>query len=485
MDPGDLLNDRYKIVRHIKRGGMGAVYEARDTKLADSPCAVKEILEAARRSQDSQYIESRFFQEMKALAALDHSSIPKVRDYLTVDSVIYIVMDLVQGQSLEEEIEQTMGLTGRPIPPEKCVEDMLALLDTVEYLHQQEPAIIHRDIKPANVLRETRGGRIKLVDFGLARQLDDNSRHTLVGTLGYCAPEQMMGKGSFESDLYSVGMTLYHLLTGKRPDMINLDALRPDLPGLRPGLAEIVEKATQPRPADRYHSCAEMSDALRAWLVAEPAPRPAATPEPEPARRPAAPAAVEPVATASRGNSQMLAGVGAVTLALAFGLFMGRETAPAPAASPTGTPLVVTRPLPPLEQPAPQSLPPVPVPAAAPPVVAQAPSPAPAPTTRPRPIHHPRPQPAPVPAPTSADQPDPEVGLDSPPAYPTYTGPPIEHHPSVGFQVETPPPGQPTGGPPENPDPGFPQVRRNPNQDQNQWMRNRRNTNRRWTRRRF
>ena len=88
VNQGDLLQERYRIVRHIKKGGMGAVYEARDTKLADSPCAVKEILETARLGQDSQYIEARFFQEMKALAALDHACIPKVRDYLTVDSVV-------------------------------------------------------------------------------------------------------------------------------------------------------------------------------------------------------------------------------------------------------------------------------------------------------------------------------------------------------------------------------------------------------------
>lgn len=447
---------------------MGAVYEARDTKLADSACAVKEILEGARTGRDSQYVEARFFQEMKALAALDHPSIPKVRDYLTVDSVVYIVMDLVQGQSLDDEIEQSMGLSGQPLAPEKCVEDILALLDTVQYLHQQSPPIIHRDIKPANILRETRSGRIKLVDFGLARQLDDNSRHTLVGTLGYCAPEQMMGKGSFESDLYSVGMTLYHMLTGKQPEMLNLDALTPDLPGLRPGLSQIVEKATQPRPADRYHSCREMMDDLKAWLVAEPTPKPL-PPKPEQALAPIP----SPVAVpAAKSQVNTLVGISAVLLALGFGLFMGRETAPSTASSPSASPPPLARlQAPAAETPAPPVpiQPPVQVPPSTP-VVAEAPPGPPKPPQRRNLPAPPRPQPEPQPAPTVEKGPDPEVGSLGGPAYPTYNGPPIQPRPPVEPQIEAPPDDLPAGGPPEAVEPGNTQIQRKPNLKQ--WLRN-------------
>lgn len=412
MEQGDLLQDRYRIVRHIKRGGMGAVYEARDTKLAESPCAVKEILETARLGKDSQYIESRFFQEMKALAALDHHSIPKVRDYLTVDSVVYIVMDLVQGQSLEDEIEQSMGLTGNPPDPEKSVQDVLELLDTVAYLHEQTPPVLHRDIKPANILRETRSGRIKLVDFGLARQLDENSSHTLVGTLGYCAPEQMMGKGCFQSDLYSVGVTLHHLLTGTRPESLNFEPLHPDVPGLRPGLAEIVEKATQLRPADRYSNCQQMSEALKAWLHKSPSalgqlPTARQLPASGPAR------------------SRLVGGLVAVALALTVGLWLLRKTAPeVPLATPTAA-VAVTEPtpLPPVET--------VAFPVAVP-VVAEIPAPAPAPAA---PVE---PAPAPIPpAQPPAPPPPPRAEVEPEPAYPTYQGPPAE--PAVGFQSPQPP----------------------------------------------
>ncbi len=451
-----MLQERYKIVRHIKKGGMGAVYEARDTKLADSPCAVKEILETARLGQDSQYIEQRFFQEMKALAALDHASIPKVRDYLTVDQVVYIVMDLVQGQSLEEEIEQTMGLTGQPLNPEKSVEDILALLDTVDYLHQQQPPILHRDIKPANVLRENRSGRIKLVDFGLARQLDGNSNHTLVGTLGYCAPEQMMGKASFQSDVYSVGVTLHHMLTGKRPETISFDPLHPDVAGLRPGLAAIVEKATQPRPGDRYATCQEMRDDLRSWLHGKTqkpvqiAPRTIATPSP---------------AAAPASRTPLLAGMAAVTLALAVGLFMGRETAPAAPAQPSQTPAAPVAPV------AAQPVVPPPAPASAAAYVPPAP---PRPQMRPQPARHLPPPPAPVPAPAPVPVALPRPEVDQAPAYPTYQAPPIEPTHSVGFQSPEVPE---QGGPPEfqgaSPNPNFQPSR--PRRQFNRWRNRRRN----------
>ena len=416
VNQGDLLQERYRIVRHIKKGGMGAVYEARDTKLADSPCAVKEILETARLGQDSQYIEARFFQEMKALAALDHACIPKVRDYLTVDSVVYIVMDLIQGQSLEEEIEQSMGLTGQPLPPDKCVEDILALLETVDYLHQQDPPILHRDIKPANVLRETRSGRIKLVDFGLARQLDENSRHTLVGTLGYCAPEQMMGKASLQSDLYSVGVTLHHLLTGRRPETISFDPLHLDLEGLRPGLAEIVEKATQPRPAERYTSCREMRLQLEAWLKGKPLSARLTLPEPPPTT----------TLPPSPSRTPLLAGVTAVGVALFVGLWMGRQTATHSPVSAKQTPV--------LSQPSPPS------------PVAQLPTaPAPAPPSVPATAHVPPPPPVKVPppaprrvtAPIAAPHP-PE--LEPAPAYPTYQAPPVEPPQAAVFQAPGPEP---------------------------------------------
>lgn len=260
LQTGELLHGRYRIVRAIKQGGMGAVYEAADTKLANSPCAVKEISDEARAGNDCDYIESRFFEEMKALANLDHPCIPRLRDFFRENSVVYLVMDLVRGRNLEEELNQR-----EPLDPELVVRDMICLLETLSYLHGQHPPIIHRDVKPANLLRDERTGAIKLVDFGLARELT-SANHTAVGTLGYCPPEQMMGQAVVGSDLFSVGVTLCQLLTRQPPDLACFEPLRPDLPHLRPGLAEIIEKATHLKPAHRYCSADEMAEALRAWL---------------------------------------------------------------------------------------------------------------------------------------------------------------------------------------------------------------------------
>jgi serine/threonine protein kinase len=265
LQPEQLLHERYRIVRILKSGGMGSVYEAIDTKLADSPCAVKEIHEAALASRESGYIQSRFYEEMKSLVALDHAAIPKVRDYLNEDNKVYIVMELVQGRSLQEEIEQRQELH-QEAPVDYIALDMIRLLDTLTYLHGQTPPVIHRDVKPANILRDSRSGQIKLVDFGLARSAGGPNTQTVVGTMGYCAPEQMMGKAEPRSDVYSVGVTMMHLLTGVTPEMELFEARKPELPGVRPGLSEIIEKATQVKPGERYSSAAEMSAALQGWL---------------------------------------------------------------------------------------------------------------------------------------------------------------------------------------------------------------------------
>ncbi|MBT9586789.1 serine/threonine protein kinase [bacterium] len=262
LAPGQVLQDRYRVVRIIKSGGMGSVYEAIDGKLADSPCAIKEILDEAKSGQDADYIQARFYEEMKALSGLDHPAIPKVRDYLTLNSNVYIVMDLIQGKSLLEEVMES----NQPLHPELVAQDMLQLLDALVYLHSHDPPIIHRDIKPANILRDRRSGMIKLVDFGLARQVQGLKTQTMVGTMGYSAPEQMMGKSEPRSDLYSVGVTLEHLLTGKIPQPNLLQGHRIQRSGLRPGLAEIVERATQPTMDHRFRSARQMAEALGAWV---------------------------------------------------------------------------------------------------------------------------------------------------------------------------------------------------------------------------
>ncbi len=177
---------------------MGAIYTAKDTKLADSLCAIKEIL------LNTINCELRFCQEMAALARLDHPSIPRVRDFFRLRGKSYLVMDLIQGAN----------------PAPKVVRDMLEVL---EYLHSHDPPLLYRDIKPANLVRERRGSKIKVIDFGLARTVTPEAQQqTAVGTMGYCAPEQMYGKAEPRSDVFSVGATMLHLLRGQPCDLMAL-----------------------------------------------------------------------------------------------------------------------------------------------------------------------------------------------------------------------------------------------------------------------
>ncbi|MBX3171843.1 MAG: protein kinase [Candidatus Eremiobacteraeota bacterium] len=161
-----------------------------------------------------------------------------------------------------------MGAQGvNPAP--KVVRDMLQVLEVLDYLHSHEPPLLHRDIKPANLVRERRGGKIKVVDFGLARTVTpDIQQQTAVGTMGYCAPEQMYGKAEPRSDVFSVGATLLHLLTGEPCDLMALALSESQgLPNLPEGLRQIVAKAIDFKAAKRYAGAREMAAALDRWLV--------------------------------------------------------------------------------------------------------------------------------------------------------------------------------------------------------------------------
>lgn len=387
-----LLHGRYEILEIIKSGGMGAVYEARDSKLADSPCAVKEILED---KQNEIYFQTRFEQEMKMLAELDHPAIPRVRDFFRLRGKHYLVMDLVRGQSLFDELVEKEA----PLSPEQVASDMLELLDVLDYLHGHSPPMIHRDIKPSNILRDRRG-QIKLVDFGLARAAC-GATQTAVGTLGFCAPEQSVGRADPRSDLYSVGATMLQLLTGYDPDLLNPNQQLQKVP---PGLRQIIQRATRLKAQERYASAKEMATDLKLYQKGLGAA----------AGRTAEPETAEPhviyvasPATPWRGYAT----AAAIVLALGLGTLLGRSEASPPAQAPAPA-----APRPMAQQPTPpqftatQS---VAAPSAAPTQMANYIPP------RPQPVAPPE-KPAPTrPAPPPAEI-RPSLGASS---YPTYHGP--------------------------------------------------------------
>ncbi len=224
LTPNAILQSRYRIVRHLGRGGMGAVYEAVDLRLGHT-VALKQALTCDEK------LWKQFEQEARMMAMLNHPVLPRVSDYFTEDNRAFFVMQFVEGSDLSEIIAQQPG----PLPRNAVVAWADQVLDALVYLHSHDRQIIHRDIKPHN-LRITDDGRIVLLDFGLAKSKganyeDNESDRSIFGYSPRYAPlEQIQDLGTTpQSDIYALGATLYHLLTGVKPP----DALTARWPRIR------------------------------------------------------------------------------------------------------------------------------------------------------------------------------------------------------------------------------------------------------------
>ncbi len=240
LRPGDLLRDRYHIRQAVGQGGMGFIYLAEDARLTGRLCAVKEVVGDPNASpQAEQQAREQFYREASVLARLDHPSLPKVSDFFSEGDRDYLIMDYVPGQDLSD-IAAAARDEGRFLAEADVLGWARQLIDALEYLHSQEPPVLHRDIKPGN-LKLTPNGTIKLVDFGLVKLLDPDERTVTIvqgrGTAHYTPLEQYGGDPGHtdaRSDIYSLGATLYHLLSNDAPLEAKQRFLKPGtLPGLR------------------------------------------------------------------------------------------------------------------------------------------------------------------------------------------------------------------------------------------------------------
>lgn len=259
LEIGSLVDGKYRILRKIGQGGMSVVYMAINERV-NKTWAIKEVRKDGVSNFD--VVKQGLIVETDMLKRLDHPHLPSIIDVIDGDGSFLIVMDYIEGQTLSKILEDY-----GPQPQESVIDWGKQLCDVLGYLHSRKPPIIYRDMKPSNVMLKP-DGNIVLFDFGTAREYKLSSQEdtTCLGTRGYAAPEQYGGHGQTDArtDIYCLGATLYHLLTGHNPSLppYEMKSIRDWDPNLSVGLEYIIQKCTQPNPLERYQSCAELMYAL-------------------------------------------------------------------------------------------------------------------------------------------------------------------------------------------------------------------------------
>lgn len=269
----------YKIVREVARGGMGAIYRAED-RAHRRVVAIKEACLDPACGGNIEQIRERLTFEMRALMPLDHPNIPKVYEQFTRYENAYLVMEFIEGQTLQRIQEQTVA-TRKRLEQARVLGWVIQVLDALVYLHEQPKPIIHRDLKPENMILSV-DGRVVLVDFGLMkqveRQLESGPLIHAVGTIEFAPPEQYAESGAHtdqRSDIYSLGATMYYLLAGHLPPRaverilpmsISVPLKRGMLtrlnPTVSPRIEAVIFKAMEIEPEQRFQSAREMREAI-------------------------------------------------------------------------------------------------------------------------------------------------------------------------------------------------------------------------------
>lgn len=247
------FHDTYEIKSIIGKGGMSTVYLAEHKRL-HTRWALKEV----RKQQGARF---DFLAESNILKRLQHPMLPRIVDIFEDEQCVYVVEDFVEGVSLDDLLKKQ----GR-ISEAQGTQWFNDLCGVLRYLHTQNPPIIYRDMKPSNIMLQP-DGALKLIDFGIAREYkqESNADTTYIGTKGYAAPEQF-GKAQTDArtDIYALGVTMYHLLTGKSPyePPYQLVPVRQLVPGLSRGIEHVIDRCVQPEPEARYQSVDELLNDL-------------------------------------------------------------------------------------------------------------------------------------------------------------------------------------------------------------------------------
>lgn len=280
-----LCSGAYRILEPLGKGGMGALYLAADTDAFDRRCVVKELLEYYNPTdpEEADKAQTRFETEARLLAELSHPGIPRIYRYFSEAGRHYIVMEYIEGETLERAVTHLAPLgntvSAHTMPVEEVVRHAIRICRVLEYLADRPTPIIHHDIKPANLIVDETSGEVRLVDFGTAqarlrwatRARLGEGVSSLFGTEGYAAPEQHQGSSESRSDVYALAATVYHLLTDDDPSEHPFHF--PVLESLPGPLAEALERALRPE-VGRRSTAAEFRQAMEAWLIPDEAQQP-------------------------------------------------------------------------------------------------------------------------------------------------------------------------------------------------------------------
>lgn len=250
---GTVIEGKYEILKEIGRGGMSVVYLANDTHL-NRNWAVKEVKKSGNGKNDEVVVNS-LLAEANMIKKLDHPALPRIVDIIDNGLTIYIVMDFIEGESIDKILNE-FGAQSE----DKVISWAMQICDVLSYLHSQKPPIIYRDMKPANLMLKP-NGNISIIDFGIAREYKEQNLAdtTVLGTKGYAPPEQYSGQTDPRSDIFALGMTMHHLLTGVDPRKGEpYSPVRMWNPTLSEGIEIIIDKCVQPAAENRYQSCADL-----------------------------------------------------------------------------------------------------------------------------------------------------------------------------------------------------------------------------------
>jgi len=266
---------RYEVLKELGKGAMGIVYLGKDPKI-NREVAIKTLrFEDEFEPEDMKAMKERFFREAESAGRLVHPNIVTIYDAGDDGDISYIAMELLSGRDLKDHTTKD-----KLLPVNETLEAIAKVADALEYAHSMN--VVHRDIKPANIMK-LKDGKIKVTDFGIARITSQSktATGTVMGTPSYMSPEQLAGnKVDGRADLFSLGVTLYEMLTGEKPftgetvatlmfrianaEHPRIEAARADLP---PGIAAVIDKALAKTPEQRYQTGGEMAKDLRALLA--------------------------------------------------------------------------------------------------------------------------------------------------------------------------------------------------------------------------